>query len=101
MPISNVAFALVSLAIFGVLIFRVVKYGGVRGMLYGSRIVRTIGEIQLEPRAGSTGVLRVHVLADGRVVVERVSRSRLSSTLNGVPMDRASVAKLIDVLRRV
>lgn len=44
-------------------LYRFIKHGGFRGMLYGSAIARTVGEVELEPRKGMTTTFRMHVLS--------------------------------------
>ena len=67
------AFAVVA-ALLGYFGFRFFKYRGFRGAFYGSRLVRTVGELQLQPFLGISTKLRVHVLEDGRIVLEKSRR---------------------------
>jgi hypothetical protein len=93
-------FFLVFAAVASFFVFRFFKYGGLRGALYGSRIVRTIGEVDLGRVAGTTTTLRVHLLENGSVVVEQSSRALLGASLQGVPMSRENAGRLIALLRK-
>lgn len=50
-------------ALAAFLVYRWFKFRGLRGMLYGSPVARTIGELELAQAAGDITILRVHVLA--------------------------------------
>jgi hypothetical protein len=63
-------------AIVGYFAFRFFKYGGLRGALYGSTVVRTIGEVQLERFGGATTAFRVHVLENGRILISLLQQAR-------------------------
>jgi hypothetical protein len=91
-------FFLVFAAVAGFFLFRFFKYGGLRGALYGSRIARTIGEVDLGRVAGASTTLRVHLLENGTVVVEQSSRALLGASLQGVPMSRENAARLVALL---
>lgn len=87
-------------AIGGYLLFRFLKHGGFRGMLYGSTIARTIGEVELERRMGATTTLRVHVLENGKIVLELSDRAPLGASLNGTPLTRDEADRLIFLLQQ-
>lgn len=91
-------FSLVFAAVVIFFVFRFVKYGGLRGALYGSRIARTIGEVDLGRVAGASTTLRVHLLENGNVVVEQSSRALLGVSLQGVPMSRENAGRLVALL---
>jgi hypothetical protein len=99
-PTFDSLFPLVFVAIAGYFLYRFVKYGGLRGVLYGSTVARTIGEIPLPRRAGTTTTLRVHILEDGRIVLEQSSRALLAASISGLPMNSADVDRLIALLRQ-
>jgi len=79
---------------------RFVKYGGLRGALYGSAVARTAGEVELERSSGATTTLRVHVLEDGRIILEVSSRATLSATMHGYPMSADNTGQLIALLQQ-
>ena len=87
-------------AIAAFLLFRFLKHGGLRGMLYGSAIARTIGEGELERRMGTTTSRRVHVLENGKIVLEHSSRALLAASVNGTPLSPAETAQLIALLQQ-
>jgi hypothetical protein len=98
MEVLNNLFWVPFVAVFGFLIFRLLKYGSFRGMLYGSAVARTIGEVELERKWGTTTTLRVHVLENGKVVLEHSSRALLSASLNGNTLTQGETERLIALL---
>ena len=100
MPIpENLAFFVI-VAVFGYFVFRFFKHGGLRGALYGSPVVKTFGDIQLARFAGATSTLRVHLLEDGRIVLEQSSRAMLAASMRGIPMGPIDADQLIKLLQR-
>lgn len=100
MPIpENLAFFLIA-AVLGYFVFRFFKHGGFRGALYGSPVAKTFGDLQLARYAGATTTLRVHLLEDGRIVLEQTSRALLSVSLRGIPMGPIDADQLIKLLQR-
>ena len=95
-PLFFVGFA----AIAGYFVFRLIKYGGLRGALYGSAIARTIGEVELSQVSGVKHTLRVHVLENGRIVLEQSSRTMLSASLHGLPMTTDDADRLVSLLQQ-
>lgn len=85
--------------VVGFFVYRFLKHGGMRGMLYGSGVARTVGEVQLERRRGMTTTLRVHVLENGEVVLEQSSRALLAASINGVPLSSTEADRLIALLK--
>jgi hypothetical protein len=99
-PNSESLFPLFFLGVVAYFGYRFFKHGGFRGAMYGSAVVKTFGDIQLAPRAGSTTTLRVHLLADGRLVLEQSSRALLAAAVTGIPMERIDVDRLIVLLQQ-
>ena len=87
-------------AIAAFLLFRFLKHGGLRGMLYGSAVAKTIGEVELERQMGVTTTLRVHVLENGKIVLEHSSRALLAVSMNGTPLSSAETDRLIALLKQ-
>ena len=83
-----------------IVLFRVLRHGGLRGALYGSAVAKTIGEIELGRKIGTTMTLRVHVLEDGQIVVEQASRAPFGASLTGIPLNTAQTDQLIALLQR-
>jgi hypothetical protein len=81
-------------------LYRFIKYGGLRGALYGSAIARTVGEVELDRSTSMTTTLRVHVLEDGRIILEVSSRATLAATMHGYPMSADNTAQLIALLQQ-
>ena len=91
-------FYAVFIGVAAYLVFRIVKYGGLRGAMYGSAISRTIGEIETGRFGGANQTLRVHRLENDRVVLELASRSFGSANVQGVPMEAEHIDALIKLL---
>lgn len=87
-------------AILAYFAFRYFKYGSIRGAMYKSPVRRTIGELNLKPFGGVATSLSVHVLEDGRIVLEKGSRALLSYALDGFPMTAQDADELISLLQQ-
>ena len=83
-----------------IILFRILKYGGIRGALYGAAVARTIGEIELTRKMGLALMLRVHVLENDQIVIEQSSRGTLSSSISGIPLNNSETDKLIALLQQ-
>jgi hypothetical protein len=81
-------------------LYRILKHGSLRGMLYGSAVARTIGEVDLGRRMGATTTLRIHVLENGQIVLEQSSRAALGASLSGMPLSTAEADRLIALLQQ-
>ena len=81
-------------------LYRFLRYGSLRGMLYGSVVARTLGEVELDRRMGATTTLRVHVLENGQIVLEQSSRAALGASLSGIPISTAETDRLIALLQQ-
>jgi hypothetical protein len=82
------------------LLYRWFKFRGLRGMLYGSPVARTIGELELAQAAGDVTILRVQVLEDGRIVIEYSTREALGAAVGGTPLSTADADRLITLLQQ-
>jgi hypothetical protein len=88
-------------AIAGYLVFRFVKFGGIKAALFGARIERTVGEA-----VGSGGkiiksVVRVHVLDGGpdkAVGLEFVAKSFVSYQMLPLSLSENEARNLIRLL---
>jgi len=72
---------------------------GPPGALYGSAIARTVGEVQLQGSSSATTTLRVHLLEDGRIILEVSSRATMAATLHGYPMTVGNAGELAELLQ--
>ena len=99
-PIPVTLFFVVFATMVVYFLYRFVKYGGLRGALYGSAVARTVGEVELERSSGATTTLRVHVLEDGRIILEVSSRATLAATMHGYPMSADNTGQLIALLQQ-
>jgi hypothetical protein len=68
--------------------------------MYGSAVVKTFGDIQLAPHARTTTMLRVHLLADGHIVVEQSSRALVAAAVSRIPMQPIDADRLIVLLQQ-
>lgn len=100
MPMPESLFFVVFAGFAGYFVYRYVKYGGFRGALYGSAIARTVGEVQLQGSSSSTTTLRVHLLEDGRIILEVSSRATMAATLNGYSMTVSNAGELAELLQQ-
>src|SRR5262245_22966041 len=87
-------------AIAAFLLYRFLKYGSLRGMLYGSRVAREIGEVELRKWLGTRTTLRVLVLENGQIVLESSSRAVMAASLSGTPLSAAETDQLIALLQQ-
>lgn len=87
-----------ALAVF--FVYRWFKFRGLRGMLYGSAVARTVGEFELAQAAGDVTILRVQVLEDGRIVLEYSTREALGASVGGTPLSTADADRLIALLQQ-
>ena len=81
-------------------LFRFFKFSGLRGMIYGSRVADTFGEIDLGKKAGTNNILRVHKLENGKIVVEQTSKAIFGASMQGFPMERNKAIELIQSLQK-
>ncbi len=100
MPIPESLFFVVFAGIAGYFVYRYVKYDGFRGALYGSAITRTVGEVELLGSSSTTTTLRVHLLEDGRIILEVSSRATMAATLHGYPMTVGNAGELVELLQQ-
>lgn len=100
MPIPESLFFVVFAGFVAYFVYRYLKYGGFRGALYGSAIARTLGEVELAGSSSTTTTLRVHVLEDGRIILEVSSRATMSATLHGYPMTVGNAGELAELLQQ-
>ena len=100
MPGPEKLFFIVFFGIVAAFVYRAVKYGGFRGAMYGGRVVATFGDVEVERTGTMKSVMRVHVLDDGRIVLEQSSRALLAASMSGVPMNPVNVDQLISFLQQ-
>jgi hypothetical protein len=100
MPIPEWLFFVVFAGFAGYFVYRYFKYGGFRGALYGSAIARTVGEVELQGSSSTTTTLRVHLLEDGRIILEVSSRATMAVTMHGYPMTVSNAGELAELLQQ-
>ena len=83
MPFEVILFVIGLAGILAYFAYRYFKHGSLRGAVYGSSVLETIGEMELKPLGGVSTTLRIHVLEDRRIILEKSSRAVLSYALDG------------------
>lgn len=104
-PSLIIALAIFSIAglVIASILSKIVKLGGLRGVAFGARIVRTVGEITRANPNGGNVTVRVHVLAEGAtgnaVGLEFISKG--SSTYKSLAMSvpASVVEELVQLLK--
>jgi hypothetical protein len=87
-------------AVAAYFLYRFLRHGSLRGMLYGSSVSRTIGEVEIGRWMGTTTTLRVHVLENGKIVLENSSRAFLAASISGTPLSTSQADRLIALLQQ-
>jgi hypothetical protein len=100
MPRPEILFAIAFITVVGFFVFRAVKYGGLRGALYGGRVVETFGDVEVSRYGSTRTLLRVLLLEDGRIVLEQSTRAVLAVSLSGFPMVPSEADQLIQFLQQ-
>jgi hypothetical protein len=79
MPIPESLFFVVFAGFAAYFVYRYVKYGGFRGALYGSAIVRTVGEVELSGSSSTTTTLHGYPMTVGNAgeLVELLQQARM------------------------
>ena len=84
-------------------LFRIMRYGGFRGALFGAEIRRTVGEVKGAGRSIVNIGLKVHVLGgapERAVGIEIVTKSFASYRMMPVSLSRAEAQRLITLLQQ-
>jgi len=101
MDTPSLVFLAVFIAIAGYLVFRFVKFGGIKAALFGARIERTVGEALASGGKIIKGVVRVHVLDGGpdkAVGLEFVAKSFVSYQMLLLSLSESEARNLIRFL---
>jgi ribosomal protein S28E/S33 len=92
---------LVSLGLF--FLFRIVRYGGFKGAMFGANIERTLGEVQGQSVAGSWTTVKVHVLSSeskARTVgIEVIGKSIASYQVTPIKLSSIEAQRLASLLQ--
>lgn len=86
----------------GFLLFKVVKYGGLRAALYGAPVGREIGELRLAGASVPSQVVRVRVLhgSEKHVGIELAAKGPLSYSVTPIALSRTEARTVSDWLAR-
>ena len=80
--------------------YQVLSKGGFRGAIFGSRVLRTVGEISVERKGLISQVVRVHVLENGRAAMELTSKAPLSISMTGFTLSPVQTNQLASFLQQ-
>lgn len=80
-------------------IYQVISKGGIKGALFGSKVIRTLGEIPLKESGFYRQYLRIHNLENGNVGIELTSRAPFGFSMNGYSITKLQVDQLIIFLQ--
>lgn len=89
----------VVVAIFGMFVYRFFRHDGLLGALYGSRIARTIGEVDLGKQHGASTMIRVYILENDKIVIEHSSKTAFGASVQGVPMEKDAAIQVLQHLK--
>jgi hypothetical protein len=90
-------------AVAAFFVHRIVRYGGLRGAMFGRRVLETLGEVH-GARQGPVAVkLKIHVLGDRNdaeraVGLELVAKSFASWQMMPITLPRSEAQKLLSLL---
>ncbi|MCU0647513.1 MAG: hypothetical protein MUF00_05930 [Gemmatimonadaceae bacterium] len=96
-------FWIVLAVVLGLFIRKAVQRGGVRGVMFGSRVERLVGDVRGATRHGQSFTVSVHQLAgsDGHdaIGLELMARTAGGSQLMTVTLSREAAVQLAEHLR--
>jgi len=72
--------------------------GFIRRLLFGSPVLRTVGETPGIKKGASRTLVKVHALGDGQIGLEVVAKTLLSYQMLPVTLDPASASALAQAL---
>lgn len=93
------------IGVLGYFVYRIIRYKGFKGALFGAEILETFGEVS-GSSLGFGGIsLKVHMLGSsdtshGLVGLELVMRSGLSYQMSPMKLERSEAQKLISLLEQ-
>jgi hypothetical protein len=97
-------FWLFFVGVVGTFAWKMLKNGGMRGAMFGSRVERLVGEINGEKQAMHSLKVRIHRLqgAEGRgeIGLELVAKSFASYQMTPVTLSKESALQLAELLRQ-
>ena len=94
--------------IFPIVFFGIILYflyqmfskGGFKGAIFGSKVIETVGEINLKKVGITNQILRVHKLENGEVGIEHTTKAVLGFSMTGFTITQAQAEELISQLRQ-
>jgi hypothetical protein len=101
--LAEIIFFLCFFGAIGFFAYRMFRYKGLKGAIFGGEIVRTVGEVQSENRGLMRSSLKVHILRvpdsqEQKVGLEFVATSFASYQMMPILLSRAEVTKLASLL---
>ena len=92
-------FYVVFVAVAMYMAYQVFSKGGFKGAVFGSKILRTVGEIAIEKKGLMSQVVRVHALENGRIGIELTSKALFSISMTGFTISPEQSVQLISHLQ--
>ena len=80
--------------------YQIISKRGLKGAVLGSKIVRTVGEVNIDQKGVMNQVVRVHVLENGRIGIELTSKAPLSISMTGFTLSPQQSQQLISHLEQ-
>jgi hypothetical protein len=102
---GEMIFGAVFVAIIAYFLYRMVRYKGFRGSMFGAEIIRTLGEVEGRKMGPMRLVLRVHALRsqdapDKNVGLEFVAKSLLGYQMTPIALSNTEAMQLVGLLQR-
>lgn len=93
------------IGVLGYFVYRIIRYKGFKGAMFGAEILETFGEVSGSKSGFVSVSLKVHALSGpdalhSLVGLEVVARSGLSYQMSPMTLERSEAQKLISLLER-
>ena len=86
------------LGAIGYAIYKYSKDRSFSGLIFGSKVARTIGQIDLSDKPGVSKKVSIHILEDGRVALEEANSAILAFSVSGFTLNVEQARRLSDLL---
>ena len=91
-------FPVLFLGVIGYAAYRFFKDRSFSALIFGSKIAKTIGQIDLSDRPGVSKKVSIHILEDGRVALEEANSAILGFSVSGFSLSVEQARDLSDLL---
>ncbi|MCR9142729.1 MAG: hypothetical protein NXI24_10795 [bacterium] len=82
------------------IVYRLVKYGGVRGSILGSVVDKTVGQVDGKASRWASSKMSVHILQSKDIGIDITSKTFGSWQMHPLTLEKGEVQKLIQILQR-